>query len=766
MKTYYRRLVLILLSFLLSCQEDYKPSDQAKLLAVKVKNIPNLTFSLKQKTFNAKVAYEQQNLLDKPLQISLDVSEKATVTVAGQVVKNLKEVTVTLKKQNAQYRLENPIYVLSEDCLVSEAYYLQFEGLDKAFAFTPFEKIFLNNFDITSTDIFNNVVGDKKDYHLTAISDINPSDIAALTGAPPNLSLKVLKKGEFTATLTYQSTQKQPQVTIKQALFKSIPFEKPEIDGTPLVGNSLSITNLPAVSNAWQTHIRWYRDGKLISGATTSSYTLQIQDLHKDIHVQITLQKGKEQYTRSSLPIENIINHPPKPIISGYQYQGETLTYSNVPSNIKGWTQSIKWYQENSSNTFSSIPAATNSQYTLTASNLNKRIKVSIELTYTATGGKTKEVFSDATSAINSPVPTPAAPTIQGTPIVNENLTAVTSAVPAGWTLLIQWVYKGDTNTVLATGRKYALTSKDVNKQLIAKIRYTKGILLGRAVLSNAYEVVINHPSPPTFSSPTFNGRYLEKRVLNAYFSSTPAGWTRVIKWYRVPVTGASTPVEIKNATSPSRLLARSDVNHTLQVSVQFTKGSWKTDAVKSGITEVIPMPAPPTISGCEVVGDDLTAKVETPPTNWLSEVRWYADGVFVPSFSYGIYNISRSDFHPKRKVITMKVIYVKGSLRSPIVDAVSPTGPVFDLVNTPPKPVLTGGFAVGNTLTFVPPVPPANWILNILWFVDGRYVTGNATNRFVITANEKGKKIRVRITYSRTCKEISTYSDLSPIIP
>ena len=429
--------------------------------------------------------------------------------------KSSAKIPIRFKKDGTQYVPEKNIAVLAEDCIHQKQYNLALKVLDKTFDFPAYEKIFLGQFLITPAQILNNTVGDKKNYYLDAISDIAPRDAAILN----NKSIKVLKYGAFTATLTFKSNHKtQPQVVIKKAQFTILPFEKPIIQGTPLIGKSLEVQNLKKIPKGWQFIFQWYRNNALIGAASTKKYTLQNADLSKNIKVKVTLKKGKQAHTQESNTIVNIIDHPKKPILTGLFYQDESLTYTNPPAAARGWQQIIKWYRQTSSGS-AVISGASKAKYVLKKQDVSHQIKVSIQLVYKVTGGKTNEVFSDPTGAINPAIALPQAPTIEGVPIVGEKLNAkVNGAVPSGFKLLIEWAYKSSPNVIVGKGTQYTLTNKDLGKELIIKTRYYKGTAHGKIAASNPYERIINHPDIPVISG----GPEEAQRTIYKYCNSPP----------------------------------------------------------------------------------------------------------------------------------------------------------------------------------------------------------------------------------------------------
>ena len=115
------------------------------------------------------------------------------------------------------------------------------------------------------------------------------------------------------------------------------------------------------------------------------------------------------------------------PTITGTAQVGETLTAD--PSGIAD-ADGMSWARFNYqwlSSRDTEIAGATNSTYTLQASDANKLIKVRV--TFIDDSGYKESPTSEATSAVASNVPATGAPIITGTVVVGETLTADTSGI-------------------------------------------------------------------------------------------------------------------------------------------------------------------------------------------------------------------------------------------------------------------------------------------------------------------------------------------------
>lgn len=748
-------------SLLIFCRRDEKPSEAAKMLSLNIEQIKKTKFTQNHNNFEISVAYEDQDILKNTLKVNFKLSEKAIILLDGKAQGSNHQIPIALKKKGNLYIPKKNISVLAEDCLHRESYKLSFRVLKKTFLFPKYEKVFSGRFRLSDKEIFERVIGEKTHYYLAAISGITPKDAAVFTSS--NKALNVLKPGVFTANLLFKNPNKQsPEVLITQASFHILPFEKPIIEGTPLVGEVLRIKNLQKLPLGWQWIFAWSQNGALIDSANKNTYTLRDSDVGKSIHLSLTLQKGTEQHRQNSNIITNIINHPQKPMIRGAAlYQNKTITYTNVPASVTGWTNILQWHKRSLAGVVRALTITT-ADYILQKEDVNHTIQVSIQRIFKATGKRTNQVFSDFTSNILPPIPVPSIAAITGIPIVGNALSAhVTSTTPAGFSLRMQWAYKNSPHNILHTGNRYTLTLRDVNKQLIVKAVYYKNNVYGQISISNPYQTIINTPNTPAII-----GNPYENNILATTINPAPTGWTRIIKWYTLPIGSGSKLTQIKKQNKPSLKVERKYINAYIKVSVQYLKASWKTDEVFSNkTTEVIPVPVAPIITGCPVIGHILNAQLDNTPVGWIRKVKWYySSGVERKTTLDYAHTVQRKDIG---KQLYVKVYFEKGSLRSPEKTSIR-TDPIFNTTNAPHIVDIidpAGTFQVGNTVHFTIPRKPKDWNFSFKWLADGVEIIKATKNSYTLTSDEKGKQIRIVLTYTKLCKIISTYSNMSPLI-
>jgi len=194
----------------------------------------------------------------------------------------------------------------------------------------------------------------------------------------------------------YASTPKTSGAkTVAHGTFTTAPT--PKITGTAKVGSTLKVTKGTWKPTPSSYSYQWYRSGKAISGATTSSYKLTASDKGKTITVKVTAKKtgytSKSKTSGGKKVAPGTFTTAPTPKITGTLKVGSTLkvtkgTWKPTPSSY-----SYQWYRSGKA-----ISGATTSSYKLTASDKGKTITVKV--TAKKTGYTSKSKTSAKTSAV------------------------------------------------------------------------------------------------------------------------------------------------------------------------------------------------------------------------------------------------------------------------------------------------------------------------------------------------------------------------------
>ena len=215
-------------------------------------------------------------------------------------------------------------------------------------------------------------------YKLTT-SDIGKTITVTVTATRP---------GYTTLAKTSAST-----TTIKRAFSATY---TPAVSGTAKVGYTLKATTKTWSPNATLKY-QWYRNGIAISGATASTRKLTGSDSGAIITVKVTgSRSGYLTVTKTSKATAIIAKgsiSAPTPKISGTTRAGATLklTVGTVsPSNA---TKTYQWYRNGVA-----VAGATTSSFAL--KNVDAGKKITVKVTYAATGYNTKTLTSAATATI------------------------------------------------------------------------------------------------------------------------------------------------------------------------------------------------------------------------------------------------------------------------------------------------------------------------------------------------------------------------------
>ena len=276
----------------------------------------------------------------------------------------------------------------------------------------------------------------------------------------------------------------------------------PTINGTPEVGQTLTldisaIADADGLTNASHTYLyQWLRNNAEIAGQTEPTYTLVSADEGKGIKVKVSfLDDSNNQETRTSAATVKVAprpNSPPtgEPTINGTPQVRRTLTVdTSAIEDADGLTNVSYSYQWVGSQsvidadtgvsyilTFE-IPDQTGSTYTLAPADEGWTFEVKVSFTDDA--DNQESLTSAATEPVAARPNTEAtgAPTISGTPQVDETLTADVSGIgdEDGLTNVsyrYQWL-AGGSNIQDATSSSYLLTASEQGQAIQVKVNFT-----------------------------------------------------------------------------------------------------------------------------------------------------------------------------------------------------------------------------------------------------------------------------------------------------
>lgn len=389
-----------------------------------------------------------------------------------------------------------------------------------------------------------------------------------LTNEDSNTSISVTVTGSRAGfePVTYTS----PSVKVVNARFSSTPV--PTVSGTATVGKALTAkagTWSPSATLKYQ----WKRDGKNISGATRSTYTLIGADAGRNISVTVTGSKANYASvakTSKSLKIKvGAFSKSSVPSISGSAKVGSKLTAKTGTWSPKA-SFGYQWYRGNAK-----IKGATKSTYTPVAADNGKFLKVSV----TGKSQGYKDVTKTSkTKKITTGTITPSSKLkISGNAQYGKTISASVK-LPSGTKSTYQW-YKNGKKIKGATKKSYKLGAKDIGAKYQVRMTVTKAGFKKLDLSSNTVKV-----GKATFSvkaNPTVSGSRKSGSTLKATGGSfAPSPSTRSYQWLR---NGKA----IKGATRSSYKLTNSDSGTKISVQVTANKANYTSKSAKSSSVDI-----------------------------------------------------------------------------------------------------------------------------------------------------------------------------------
>ena len=446
----------------------------------------------------------------------------------------------------------------------------------------------------------------------------------------------------------------------------------PSISGTAQVGETLTVDTMGIADDDGLNNVsysyQWIRnDGSSdtdIENATGSSYTLAAAAEGQAIKVRVSFTDdadNEETLTSSATAAVDAAPNTPAtgaPAISGTTQVGETLTAdtSNIADDdgLTGATFAYQWLAADAE-----IASANEGTYVLTSNEMDKTIKVRVS--FTDDDGNEETLTSSATEVVSPTVQqqqssntlATGAPTISGTALVGETLTADTSGIADADGLddvsySYQWIRTdgtSDTDTPGATDSTYALVAADEGQTIQVKVSFTddadnEETLISAATGAVSFAVQQQQANSPATGAPTIRGTAQVGETLTADTSGIAdddglSGATYSYQWIR---NDGTSDTDIADATDSTYTLTAADVGKTIKVRVSFTDNAGNAETLTSAATAAVAArPAPgtapdtpdkPTGTAVFVGGEDLEWN-EVPAADSYA-VQLYRNGQWV----------------------------------------------------------------------------------------------------------------------------------------
>lgn len=517
----------------------------------------------------------------------------------------------------------------------------------------------------------------------------------------------------------------------------------PLIDGEAALGHTLTATVGTWSPTPSTTGIQWLRDGVAIDGATTGTYVLAVADVGKVISVAVTgSADGYAAHTAPSIGTDPVaagtFTAPASLSVTGEHNVGKTLavdsgTWTPTPTEF-----SYQWLRDGDP-----ITDAVTSAYALVPEDETARITVSV--TAKRPGHTDAHLESTSANPVGKGTIVTEKPTISGQGQVSGTLTAkpgTWSPAPATWTY--QWLRDGAAidNETNAT---YAVVGTDIGANISVKVSGSrKGYATTAEVESDPVEV-----SPQgSFVVPddiAVEGDFVIGGTLTAKAGDwMPTPGAVHYQWLRAGKV-------IPGATDVSYVLDPADLGAVVTVKVTASKDGYRSASARSqapvavaSATFVAPNPR---ILGSVALGAVLTADAGTWSTTPTLAYQWYRAGIAVSGATKITYTVGVADVG---KRLTVKVTGTKAGY-DPAIRTSTATATVQPGKISGPRPVLSGKAKVKSTLQVrIGRWTPSPITVSYKWYRNGSAIKGATSSKYRLTAKDRGKRIGVRVTYSK----------------
>jgi hypothetical protein len=375
----------------------------------------------------------------------------------------------------------------------------------------------------------------------------------------------------------------------------------------------------PAVDGQWLTPDdgSWTGDGNMsyrhqwvrcdsagsncqdIAGGTDYAYRLTAADIGRRVKMRVIVTSEYGTGTANSNLTGVVAAAPPTnsapPSIGGTATDGQQLAMTDG-GNWNGtgpFSWSYRWVRcDSAGNNCQDITGATASRYTLTPSDVGKRVRM--RLTATSQHGSDSGL-SAPTAVVSGVAPTnTTAPTVSGTTTDGQSLTASDgswSGTPTiGYTR--QWARCDSAGSNCqdiagATAATYRLTSTDIGRRIRVRVTGTSPYGSSSALSSLTQAVTGAAPSnttPPKISGTASVPQTLTMSDGGAWSGTQPFSWT--YRWFRCNAAGTS--CQSTSTTASSYKLTGSDKGSTLRLRLTATNayGSAFADSAPSAVVQ------------------------------------------------------------------------------------------------------------------------------------------------------------------------------------
>jgi len=335
------------------------------------------------------------------------------------------------------------------------------------------------------------------------------------------------------------------------------------------------------------------------------------------------------------------------------------------------------------------------------------------------------------------------------------------------------------------------------DRRVLASLILVAGATVVAAMLSagaQARTSVASNTGPPIISGSAVEGATLT--TTSGSWSGTPP-FTFVYAWLRCDSGGASCAA-IAGETGQTYVLASADVGSTIRVQVTATDASGPpastAESLATAVVTAAVAPAStaePAVSGSTIEGQTLTATNGTwtgtePITYTYQWVRCGADGglpdgsncVFIATATSSTYTLVSADLGQRMRVrVTASNVAGSQTVASNATTTVTKSTTTGPPVNTV-EPSITGTLSQGRVLfaslgTWVGATPITYAYQWVRCGTDGgnpdgsncTFISGATSPSYLLTADDVGQRMRIRITASNSAGVQTVASNASAVV-
>ena len=366
---------------------------------------------------------------------------------------------------------------------------------------------------------------------------------------------------------------------------------------------------------------QWFRGASPISGATSSTYGVQVADVGSTIKVRVN-------YTDAQGFSESVMSAPTATVtqtdsgdatvsLSGTAQEGGTVTATFNDDDPDGPATGITYQWVRGAST--DISGATSAAYNVQLADIGSTLKCRVA--YTDAQGFSESVVSSPTSTVTAVDSGDATASLSGTAVEGNLMTCTfNNDDPDGTASGITYQWKRDSNTTIggATASTYTLVNADVGHTVKCTVSYTDAQGFSESCTTSSSATVTAIDSGD--ATATITGTTGEGSLLTCTFNDDDpdgAGSSITYQWYWAD----GTPAQISGATSSTYTLVTGDVGHTIKCRVNYTDAQGFSESIFSNTTG--------TVTGGSVTPLAVTYKNKTHTNNQSSSTFTFSSLAF-----------------------------------------------------------------------------------------------------------------------------------------